>query len=161
VESCRRASRDDVGELVRLAGLMREELTAMRDGQVWLARDARPDPLAEAFTALLDREDTLVVVGTIDDAPVGLGVVEIEQLRTGDALGRISELYVEHGAREVGVGEAMARALMEFCVEKGCIGIDTFALPGHRAAKNFFEEQGFVARSITMHRSLRDGDAEA
>jgi hypothetical protein len=27
-------------------------------------------------------------------------------------------------------------------------------LPGHRAAKNFFEEQGFVARSLTMYRGL-------
>ena len=32
--------------------------------------------------------------------------------------------------------------------------MDATALPGHRAAKNFFEEQGFVARSLTMYRGL-------
>ena len=37
---------------------------------------------------------------------------------------------------------------------EGCVGIDAFALPGHRAAKNFFEEQGFTARAIVMHHVL-------
>jgi GNAT superfamily N-acetyltransferase len=156
VETARRATHDDLGDLVRLAQGMRDELGAMRGGELWLARDARAEPLDAAYRALLDSDGALVVVGTIDDVPVGFGVVEIEVLRTGEALGRVDELFVEQGAREVGVGEAMARALIEFCDERGCIGIDTFALPGHRAAKNFFEEQGFTARSLVMHRSRRD-----
>jgi hypothetical protein len=55
----------------------------------------------------------------------------------------------------------MADALVAFCDAQGCIGIDTLALPGHRAAKNFFEESGFIARAIVMHRRLdrRGGEA--
>ena len=39
-------------------------------------------------------------------------------------------------------------------VREGCVGVDSFALPGHRAAKNFFEESGFTARAIVMHHAL-------
>ena len=37
---------------------------------------------------------------------------------------------------------------------RACIGADALALPGNRATKNFFEQNGFVARSIVMHRPL-------
>lgn len=156
MEGARRATRDDLADVVRLAGGMRDELGAIRGGQLWLAREARPEPLEAVYDALLELESALVVVGTIDDTPVGFGVVEVETLRTGDRLGHITELFVEPGARSVGVGESMASMLVEHCGAQGCIGIDTFALPGHRATKNFFEEQGFTARSLVMHRGLRD-----
>ena len=52
---------------------------------------------------------------------------------------------------EVGVGEVLLGALVGWCRDRGCLGVDSTALPGHRATKNFFEEQGFVARSIVMH----------
>ena len=45
-------------------------------------------------------------------------------------------------------------AIVEFCAERGCVGVDALALPGHRAAKNFFETHGFTARSLVMHRTL-------
>lgn len=156
MESCRRATPDDLGEIVRLAAALRAELGAMRGGAVWLAREARPEPLDQAYRDLLDRDDALLVVGAIDAAAVGFGAVEIETLRAGERLGVVAELFVEAEARSVGVGEAMARVLIEFCEDRQCIGIDTRALPGHRATKNFFEEQGFTARALVMHRSLRD-----
>jgi GNAT superfamily N-acetyltransferase len=59
---------------------------------------------------------------------------------------------VEPEARGVSVGETMKDMLVAFCDERGCIGIDALALPGHRAAKNFFETAGFTARAIVMHR---------
>jgi ribosomal protein S18 acetylase RimI-like enzyme len=154
VESCRRATPDDVGEIVRLAETLRAELGSMRGGALWLAREARPEPLDASYGALFDRDDALVVVGAIDTSIVGFGVVEVETLRTGEQLASITELFVETGARSVGVGEAMARVLIEFCEQRRCIGIDTRALPGHRATKNFFEEQGFTARALVMHHSL-------
>lgn len=128
----------------------------MRGGAVWLAREARPEPLGDAYRSLLDRDDALLVVGAIESAVIGFGAVEIETLRTGERLGVIAELFVEAEARSVGVGEAMARVLIEFCEQHQCIGMDTRALPGHRATKNFFEEQGFTARALVMHRSLRN-----
>jgi len=91
---------------------------------------------------------------------IGFGVVTLEPLRTGETLGIITDLYVEPDACAVGVGEAMADELVAFCVAHGCMGVDTLALPGHRAAKNFFEESGFTARALVMHRALNRFEGE-
>jgi GNAT superfamily N-acetyltransferase len=64
----------------------------------------------------------------------------------------VTDLFVDEGARSVGVGEAIVELLVAFCAEAGCIGLDALALPGARAAKNFFEESGFTARALVMHR---------
>ena len=136
---------------------LRGELRAMRGGALWEVREARAEPLAETFAELLDRDDAVVIVGTIDDVVVGYGALELETLRDGRRLGVIDELYVEPDARAVGVGEAIATELVAFCAEAGCIGVDAVALPGHRAAKNFFERAGFTARALVMHKPLRLG----
>ena len=66
----------------------------------------------------------------------------------------IDGLYVEPGARGVGVGEAVMDAVVTWSESKGCRGIDGFALPGDRETKNFFERFGLTARAILVHRSL-------
>jgi GNAT superfamily N-acetyltransferase len=156
VEAARPAAPADVGRVARLARELATELAPLRGGRTWSAREARSEPLEAVFTALLERTDACVAVGTIDDTVVGYGVVELEALRTGEVLGRITDLFIEPGARAVGVGEAVLGVLVEFCVAHGCVGIDAPALPGHRAAKNFFEESGFTARLLVMHRALAD-----
>jgi ribosomal protein S18 acetylase RimI-like enzyme len=154
VESTRPATAADISRVVELAHLMRAELTAMRGGELWAVREAWPEPLEDAYGALLTRDEALLVVGTIDDVVVGHGAVVVELLRSGARLGVVTDLFVEHEAREVGVGEAMADALVAHCRAHGCTGIDAPALPGHRAAKNFFEAHGFTARALVMHRRL-------
>jgi GNAT superfamily N-acetyltransferase len=154
VEGSRPAVGDDIERIVELAVAMRAELAPMKGGDLWLQRSAWPEPLDQAYRELLARDDALMVVGTIDDVPLGFGAVVVETMRSGARLGVITDLFVEEGAREVGIGEAVAERLITFCVERGCVGIDAVALPGHRAAKNFFEEQHFTARMLTMHRRL-------
>jgi ribosomal protein S18 acetylase RimI-like enzyme len=151
-EAARRATTDDLDRIAALAQHLHDELAAMRGGALWSAREARPEPYRERFAALLERDDACVVVGTVDDYVVGFGVVELEPLRTGDTLGRVTELFVEPDARAVGVGEAIAVEVVAYCDAHDCVGIDALALPGHRAAKNFFERSGFTARAIVMHR---------
>jgi ribosomal protein S18 acetylase RimI-like enzyme len=158
VEGCRPATADDIPRIVELARLLRAELAEMRGGALWLEREAWPEPLDTAYGALVARADALLVVGTVDDVPVGFGAVVIEQLRSGARLGIVTDLFVEAEARAVAVGEAMAEALVAHCEAERCIGVDATALPGHRAAKNFFEAHGFTARALRMHRRL-DGDA--
>jgi GNAT superfamily N-acetyltransferase len=155
VERCRRAQPDDLARIAALERELHAELAAMRGGEIWAARDARAEPLEPVLRALLDDSSVCVVVGTIDEVIVGFGIVALEPLPTGAVLARMDELFVEEEARAVGVGEAMCAALVAFAVEHDCIGIDTLALPGHRVAKNFFEDQGFTARALTMHHSLR------
>ena len=157
MESSRPATVDDVPRIVELARVMRAELTAMRGGELWAEREAWPEPLDDAYRALVERTDALVVVGTIDDTPIGFGVAVLEPLRSGRTLGMITDLFVEEGARSVGVGEAMVGALGAFCAAHDCVGVDARALPGHRAAKNFFETHGFTARALIMHRAQDAG----
>jgi ribosomal protein S18 acetylase RimI-like enzyme len=130
----------------------------MKGGAIWNAREAHADP-ASVYPAMLERDDAHLIVGTVDSVVVGFAAVRLERLHTGEVLGVITDLFVEPDAREVGVGEALALDLLAFCESNGCVGIDAFSLPGHRAAKNFFEDSGFTARAIVMHRRLRaEGD---
>ena len=154
MERARAATSDDLDTIVALARALRAELRELRGGALWEIREARAEPLSSAFEHLLSRADACVAIGTIDGTPVGFGVVELEALRDGTTLGVISELFVDAGARDVGVGESIAERLIEFCQSAGCVGIDATALPGHREAKNFFERSGFTARRLTMHRRL-------
>ncbi len=154
MEGARSAVVSDVDRLAVLGRQGAAELTPMRGGAIWSAREARPEPLEDAYGELLARDDTHVVVGTIDDVAIGFGVGRLEQLRDGRWLGIVDELFVEPGARSIGVGEAIVDQLLEFFAGHDCIGVDALALPGNRATKNFFEQHGFVARSIVMHRPL-------
>ena len=154
VEAVRAATPEDLPAIVELVEALRAELTPMRGGRIWAVREARRGAPADAYGALLTDPASCVVVGTIDDVVIGLGVATVESLADGRPLGVVSELFVDAEARAVGVGEAMLEALVAFCGREGCVGIDAWALPGHRAAKNFFEESGFTARAIVMHHSL-------
>jgi GNAT superfamily N-acetyltransferase len=154
VEASRPAGEHDIARIVELARVMQTELSAMKGGALWLQREAWPEPLEDAYRALVERDDALVVVGTIDDVVLGFGAALLERLRSGDSLGVVTDLFVEEAAREVGIGEEIIDDLVAFCTERGCIGIDGFALPGHRATKNFFEEHHFTARMLTMHHRL-------
>jgi GNAT superfamily N-acetyltransferase len=154
VEGSRPAGEHDIASIVELAAAMRAELAAIRGGSLWVEREAWPEPLEDSYRALLARDDAHVVVGTIDNVVLGFGAVVVERLRSGANLGVVTDLFVDEGAREVGVGEGIIGDLIAFCVERECIGIDAIALPGHRATKNFFEEHHFTARALTMHHRL-------
>ncbi len=156
MEAARPATEADVPRIAELVRLAIAELSPMRGGAVWQAQESRPEPLEATLAPLIGAEGTRVVVGTIDDVIVGYAIARQERLSDGTLLGVVEDIFVDPGAREVGLGEAMMGDLLRWCVESGCIGIDAMALPGHRSAKNFFEESGFTARKIVMHRSLRD-----
>jgi GNAT superfamily N-acetyltransferase len=141
------ADRDRIGEL---RAQLFAELGAYRGGELW----------ARERTSAARADESAAYVGTLDDVVVGYGIVEVAELRDGGRIGVVTELYVEPDAREVGVGEALVGMVLDWCREHGCEGVDATALPGHRAAKNFFEERGFVARSLTMYRGLAAEDSE-
>jgi GNAT superfamily N-acetyltransferase len=145
----------EAGDLARLEVLSREagdELRPTRGGAVFLASPAgssRP----ELSAALADPRRG-VWAGTIDGVVVGYAAAHDEELADGSLLGVIDDLFVEPDARGVGVGEALMELILEWCATRGCSGVDATALPGNRATKNFFEESGFTARLLVMHRRL-------
>ncbi len=150
MEGARAATDADLPAVEALAEAGRRELTRHRGGALWARREGRrPAP-----EQLLGDPDHHLVVGTIDQTVVGYGILRVEELATPPPLGRILECFVEPEAREVGVGEAIIGALIAEATARGCGGIDAFALPGDRAAKNFFETHHFTARLLVMHRVL-------
>jgi GNAT superfamily N-acetyltransferase len=144
VEAARPAQAGDRERIDELRAQFFAELAGYRGGDLWV----------RTRTSAARADESATFVGTLDDEVIGYGIVEVEVLRDGGRLGIVTELFVEPEAREVGVGERLVDAVLAWCREHGCLGVDATALPGHRAAKNFFEEQGFVARSLTMHRVL-------
>jgi ribosomal protein S18 acetylase RimI-like enzyme len=156
LEAARPATVDDLDAILALATELRGELVPMRGGSMWSRTAAYPEPLDTTFRALIERDDACLLVGTIDDVVVGFGVCTVAVLRDGTRLGEITELFVTPEARSVSVGEGLLGALVEWCREQGCTAVDAFALPGHRAAKNFFETAGFTARALLMHHQIED-----
>lgn len=154
MDGCRPATDADVPRLAELARAVIAELAPTRGGAVWKAREARAEPLAENLGPLLDHPGHRVLVGTIDGVVMGYAVGRLERLSDGSTLGVIDDIFVEAGARGIGIGEGMINELIAWCRRAGCIGIDAMALPGHRLTKNFFEESGFSARQLVMHRPL-------
>jgi GNAT superfamily N-acetyltransferase len=154
-EAARPAAAEDVPRLAQLVAEAVAEQAEGRGGRIWSARETRALPADASLAALVADPDALVLAGTIDGTIVGYAVAVTEQLRTGDRLGVVTDVYVEEGARAVGVGEALLDQVVDWCEAAGCIGIDALALPGNRSTKNFFESFGFTARAIVVHRRLR------
>jgi GNAT superfamily N-acetyltransferase len=154
VESVRPAVAEDLTRLTALARAAIDELADEKGGIVWRRHAARREPLEEGLAEDLARDDTQVLVGTIDDAVVGYSVTTVETLFDNGALAVVRDLFVEPEARGVGVGAAVMEAILAWAGERGCIGVDALALPGGRATKNFFESFGLVARAIVVHRDL-------
>lgn len=146
----------DVADVARLARNAIEDLTPLRGGAVWRARESRQEPIEDEFEELLKDEAARVLVGTIDGVALGYAVARLERLADGTTLGVVDDIYVVEGARGVGLGEAMMNDLMGWCTAAGCFGMDALALPGDRNTKNFFERAGFTARKLVMHHSLKE-----
>ncbi|MGE3619478.1 MAG: N-acetyltransferase family protein [Acidimicrobiia bacterium] len=154
MEAARPALPADRPRVVELAGAAISELAVNRGGALWSRREARAVPVDASIDEALVAADRHLVVGTIDGVVVGYGLVRVEVLRDGGRLGVLEDLYVEPDARGVGVGEAIMGIVLEWCGAQGCFGVDSLVLPGDRAAKNFFESFGLVARAIVVHRAL-------
>ena len=154
MEAARPATPSDLPQLAELATRALAELAPTRGGAVFVAREGRATPVEETLRRDLEDPAAVVLAGTIDDVPIGYATGRTETLRDGSVLGVIGDLYVDEGARSVGVGEALMGELLEWFRAQGCAGVDATALPGNRATKNFFEESGFTARLLVMHHRL-------
>jgi len=144
----------DLAAVVALVAVASDEKAAQKGGAVWQRRERRADPAEPHLSKALAAPDHEVAVGTLDEAVVGYGLCRAEQLADGGLLGVVEDIYVEPEARQLGVGELLMDHMLAWCREQGCFGVDSLALPGDRATKNFFESFGLVARAIIVHRPL-------
>jgi GNAT superfamily N-acetyltransferase len=110
--------------------------------------------LAESLTRLLDDDRHVVLVGTLDGVVTGVAVCHHDGRAGHGRRGTLDACYVEPEARGQGLGGLLLDGAMAWFTGHGCHGVDGVALPGDRAAKNFYEGAGFKARLLTMHRRL-------
>lgn len=154
MEGARPAGPEDLPELTRLITEAVDEMVPQRGGAMWARTIGRRPPYDEGVATALADPDVLVLAGTVDDSLVGYAVARLDPLADGNTLVVIEDLFTEHEARLVGVGEAMLGAIVEWGTERGAVGIDAVVLPGARASKNFFESFGLKARALVVHREL-------
>lgn len=152
MESARPATEADLEDLVRLWEHAVQELEGQRGGGPLAGSLSRPD-LPRFLKGALDEPERLLVVGSIDDVPVGLASVWADRSRR-EPIGQLELIFVEPNARQVGVADVMLALVLARCEEWGMSGVDSPALPGNRSAKSFFETQGMQARLLIMHRPL-------
>ncbi len=149
----RPATNDDLDELTRMYRLLEAEQAALRP--LWPVADGLDEPILDSFCEILDDAESVLLVGTIDDIPVGFLWARPEDLLTqanGERVGVIRLIFTEEPARGVGIGDAMASSALDRLRGLGLRYFDARVSPGHRLAKNFFEANGFKARLIFMHR---------
>lgn len=152
LEAVRPATAADIPILVRLLEAAVADTPSTR-GRALHRRPQRIVESTDRLSMALGSSDQHVVAATLDDHVFGFALMAINE-ETGERIGMIEELYVEIGARGVGLGEGLLQAAIEWCQETDCAGVDMAVLPGDRSAKNLCERAGLTARSLVMHRAL-------
>lgn len=150
--SARLAHIDDMSTMTVLYRKLEQEMVEL--SPMWPLTSGLPEPIQPAFEEALSDPDTLVLVGEYDGVALGLLLATIDWMlpQAGeDKLGSIRLVFVDKEAREVGIGEAMRELALGELRGRGVTRFDAHVLPGHRLAKNFFEQGGFSARHIVMH----------
>lgn len=145
---------DDVGFLAEAHRSGHRAVEEERGGRLDILLRGRPEPIEESFVSSLDAAGTTVLIGTTNETAVGYLVLVLDELRSGEVIGRVTDLWVHPEARGIGVGAALMGQASTIAEGNGCTGIDARALPGDRVTKNFFESFGLVARSIEVHKAL-------
>jgi GNAT superfamily N-acetyltransferase len=157
MEGVRTATVEDTRRLLELSEEFVRGVTSTRGGLLLVqpSLDASDGGgLAGRLPQLLGADTCLVLVGTIDEAVTGFALCHLEDLAGQGRRGILDACYVEPGARGVGVGRLLLDTAVTWLEDRRCQGVDGIALPGDRAAKNFFESAGFKARMLTMYREL-------
>lgn len=145
----RPATHDDLELLADLYHSLEEEMVGLH--AMWPIADGLEAPIEDSLRHAIDTEDSIVLIGMIDDYPFGFLLARLEDTHVeGERIGSIRLIYVEEDARAVAVGESMRETVLEILRGMGIRRFDAHVLPGHRLAKNFFESGGFSARSIVM-----------
>jgi GNAT superfamily N-acetyltransferase len=155
VERARVATAADIPTLKALWEMALAELAGQRGGALLAGSLLGDIPLEERLASAVVDPNRVLVVGTTDDVEVGFALARCDRIGT-DAVGVIEAVYVEPSARQIGVGEALVEMVVSWCAARHCVGVDAPALPGNRAAKAFFEDNGFVARLLVMHHAFRE-----
>ena len=149
------ASAEDLETLTFLREEAISEAKNKRGGEVLLNLETFSDDSLTELSNWLTSPDHRVVTGLFGEAVVAYGILEFSNTNDAQRIASIKEIFVLKEARSVGVGESVINFLIDEAIQHKVVGIDSFALPGDRETKNFFETQGMVARLIHVYRPLK------
>lgn len=150
--AARPATIEDLPVLVHLYRRLEEEMVALSG--MWPLTSGLAEPVDLRLTEAIEDPDSHVLIGSYEGYPLGFLLATIDAMLPqagGERLGSIRLVFVAQEAREVGIGEVMRLMVLEELRARGISRFDAHVLPGHRLAKNFFEQGGFSARHIIMH----------
>lgn len=150
----RQGSESDINFLAAAHRAGHDAVRDERGGKLDILLRGRPEPIEDSFGVSLSDPATTILVAEANASPIGYLVCEVEELRSGELIARVNDLWVHPQSRGVGAGAALMREASSHAVNAGCVGIDARALPGDRVTKNFFESFGLVARTIEVHKTL-------
>ena len=157
----RTAATDDLKALITLYRDLEAEQADIKP--MWPLFDGLDTPLEDSLLEILDDPLSVLLLGEIDDVPLGVLWARSESMlrrADGERVGVVRLIYTEPEARGVGVAEAMIAEALRRLRQSGHRRFDARVSPEYRAAKNFFEANGFAARLIVMHHQDR-GEEEA
>lgn len=137
----------DIPALADLETTARAGIADVRGGALRLAECA---PITD-WPALVADPERRVFVGTLDDVVLAFAVLVLQPARDRSL---VTHVYVDAGARELGLGDTMIEHAVAATREAGLAGIESTALPGDRDTKNLFERAGLTARKLTVYKAL-------
>lgn len=153
--SARPATVDDLAAIEELMAEARAEAETKRGGTLLVGGELskEPDLLRSALSEPNDAIEVAVIVGLYAESVVGVSMVHFEEREAG-RMARLTIFFVHSDGREVAIGEAMMNKVQALARERGCQGLDAYALPGDRNTKNFFESFGLKARLLVVTTEL-------
>ena len=121
-----------------------------------LLKEALASPSIARFGSIVHDQSWLVLVGTFDEAPIGLAAARIETMPDSSRLATVEVVYVDPGLAKSESASSCSAVRWSGRHGSGAAGVDVRVLPGMRESKNFLESSGFVARLLVMHQRLTD-----
>lgn len=153
----RAAGENDVDSIVSLVAGAHAELGPERGGETWTQSEARSAPLRPSVVADMASTAHVMVAG-IDDVVLGVAITKTRTRHDGGIVAHVGELVVDPRARGIGLGASLLDDATAWAKSVGAVGIESVALPGQRATKNFFEAAGMKARLLTVFRDLTESE---
>ena len=144
-------------DLPALAALVEDGIASaagQRGAELWRLEWAPRPPFEGSLRQRLSDPDAGTLVGCLDDHPLGALLLDRRRVTDGPSVARITFVFVEPEARDIGIGEALIDAAADWARLAGCRGLDGLALPGDRHVKNLYERSGMTARELTAYRDL-------
>lgn len=150
----RRALRDDLGAVARLAGKLTRMHHALDERRFFL-----PDRVEEGyawwFGREIDRDEVVLLVALRAGVIVGYAYGRLEERDWNqllDACGALHDLWVEEGERRHGIAERLVEATIAALVAKGAPRIVLHTAADNGAAQALFARLGFRRTMVEMTR---------